>query len=192
MLYMTRFGQGFGNRHEREHAAGEMLLAHALSEEYGISPLPRVSRGENGKPYFSEYRNIYFNISHSGDMAVCALGGMELGVDIERMRAVKEGMIRRVLTGREREWLTRSADKEEAFIRLWTLKESYVKATGEGLRVHPDAVEFVMPEKQGEIRCSREGFAFWQQKLGWDACLSLCVRGRTVPEDMKKLHIVFL
>ncbi len=191
MLYMTRFPQAVANRHEREHAAGERLLQYALLEEYGIAELPCISRGENGKPYFSEYRNIHFNISHSGNMAVCALGGTDLGVDIERLRPVREGLIRRVLTGREREWLMGRPDKEEAFIRLWTLKESYVKATGEGLRLDFNEVEFVLPQAQGDIQCSREGFYFWQQKIGREVCLSLCTRYHPVPEIMKKLHIVF-
>ena len=63
--------------------AGE-LLAHVLARH-------GVTRGENelaenthGKPYLVHRPDLHFNVSHSGDWAVCAVGSEELDVDVER------------------------------------------------------------------------------------------------------------
>ncbi|MBO5279442.1 MAG: 4'-phosphopantetheinyl transferase superfamily protein [Lachnospiraceae bacterium] len=193
MLYITSFSTT-EKSHDREHAAGKLLLSCAVKEEYGFPVLPEIDKREYGKPYFPEYENVHFNISHTGNMAVCALGETELGVDIERIRPVKEAMQNRVLTEREREWLLQKSDMAEAFIRLWTLKESYIKATGQGLRTELSSIEFTIREtSEGEeIVCSREGFYFWQKKIGSTSYLALCMQGKKIPQEMKKLHIVFL
>lgn len=194
MIYMTLFSQGAEKKHAAEHEAGMRLLQYALREEYGIDKMPEIAKGAFGKPYFPEYQNIQFNISHSSDRVVCALGQMELGVDIEHKRELKDNLIKRTLTENEKAWLEQSKDKKIAFIRLWTLKESYIKTTGEGLRTDLGTVEFMLPENcgRGEIICNQNGYAFYQKELSEDSYLSLCVKGDSVPEDMKKLHIVFL
>lgn len=193
MLYMTSFVKAEKKNHEREHAAGEQLLFYAVKEEYGLQTLPVMDREKQGKPYFPNYRGIHFNISHTGNLAVCAVAETQLGVDIEQIRGVKESMRSRVLTKREQEWLEACADKEEAFIRLWTLKESYIKATGEGLRTDLTTLEFLIEESAGKdkIFCNQPGFCFYQRKIGQTAYLALCMRGEQIPPEMKKLHIVF-
>lgn len=194
MLYLTSFPTTEKKNHDREHAAGKLLLSYAVKEEYGFPVLPEIDRRVYGKPYFPEHEKMHFNISHTGNMAVCALGETELGVDIERIRPVRESMQNRVLTEREREWIWQQKNTAEAFIRLWTLKESYIKATGQGLRTELSLIEFsIRGTKEGEkIACSREGFFFWQKKIGVSLYLSLCMQGRDIPQEMKKLHIVFL
>lgn len=193
MLYMTSFPATEKKNHEKEHAAGKLLLSYAVKEEYGWQTLPEINRHPYGKPYFPKYAQIYFNISHSGNRVVCALGKLELGVDIEQIRGVKESLCKRVLSERELEWMEACENREEAFTRLWTLKESFVKTTGEGLRTELRSVEFTI-QKQGEISgisCNQNGFSFYQEKIG-DAYLSLCVKADRVPEELKKMHIVFL
>lgn len=176
-----------------EHEAGETLLAYALKEEYGIFRMPRIEKEKRGKPYFPDHGRIYFNISHSAGMVVCALTGVELGVDIDHVRRVGEGLYDKVLSAKEREWVARQPEREEAFIRLWTLKESYVKAIGEGIAAELSSIEFILPDGciTGEILCSREGYSFYQRKIGDKMYLALCVKGKSIPAGMKKLHIIF-
>ena len=193
MIYMTTILQG-EKKHAAEHEAGRQLLRYALREEYGICELPEIFKGTCGKPYFPKYPYIQFNISHSGDRAVCALGQMELGIDVEYAREIKDNLIDRTLADREKSWLEQRHDRKTAFIRLWTLKESYIKATGEGLLTELKTVEFLLPEEDGggEIICNQKGYVFYQRELAGDCYLSLCVKGDRLPDEMKKLHIVFL
>jgi 4'-phosphopantetheinyl transferase len=79
-----------------------------------------------------------FNLSHSGDVALVAVGGDEpLGVDVELVRPVPElrGIAESHFASEEREALFQVDERErtEAFYRCWTRKEAFVKATGSGV-----------------------------------------------------------
>lgn len=147
-------------KHQIEHQAGLELLAYGLRREYGLS-FPDISsqlqKGEGGKPYLPDYPQIHFNISHSGSMAVCALGNHPLGVDIEQIRPARLRATRRILTEREREFLAGCPKerKDLEFFKLWTLKESYGKALGIGLALDFTKVEFSFGGPEGEEICMR-------------------------------------
>ena len=51
------------------------LLALAVRETWGLSPLPEIACQEGGKPYFPGYPGLHFNLSHSGDLALCPSSG---------------------------------------------------------------------------------------------------------------------
>lgn len=92
--------------------------------------------GPHGKPHVSG-SPLRFNISHSGDLAVIALSQVEVGVDVELPRARRSDAIaRRFYAPGEIERLFSEADpalRADAFFRLWTCKEAFLKVTGEGL-----------------------------------------------------------
>lgn len=90
----------------------------------------------NGKPYLLNEEVVAFNISHSGDYAVLAYQKKNepLGIDIQQIRPMRNGMERRVLF--EGESMPEGLEQEErnqCLTRIWAIKESYVKMTGEGL-----------------------------------------------------------
>lgn len=124
----------------RSLAAG-VLLQNAL-EKAGIDDkLVQFQVNEHGKMSIAEYPDFYFNLSHSGDYAVCAVADQPVGVDIEKIRGRKEAqlqrLIRHVCTEEEKECLMRFEGErlEEEFVRIWTKKESYTKAMGMGLQI---------------------------------------------------------
>ena len=63
------------------------------------------------------------------------LSNSAVGVDIQQHRAVDtEALVQRYFTPEERAWWESVSDnREEAFFRLWTAKESLLKAEGVGL-----------------------------------------------------------
>ncbi len=189
MVYLTFFKQE-KYLHEKEHKEGLRLLEYAIKEEYGIEKLPKIEKGIHGKPYFIE-GGPYFNISHTKGIAVCALGEIEVGIDVEQIRGISESMEKRVLSKEEREWVS-GKEREEAFIRLWTLKESYVKATGEGLSKDFREIEFSLSDYDlGDIACNQKGYYFFQKKVKEHVYMALCARDAKIFEEMKKLHILF-
>lgn len=113
------------------HAAGRQLLARGL-ELLGLSGRERsVRRGANGKPFIPG--GPEFSVSHTQGLAVCALDGGCLGVDAERVARIPEGLMA-ALTPEERAYvLSAESGREGRFYRIWTVKESLVKASGEGL-----------------------------------------------------------
>jgi len=104
----------------------------------------RLTEGP-GKPAVVGGKGPFFNLSHTADLAVIAVGDREVGVDVEHT-----GIGRRALDAvglacspAEAADLDRlpPGEQAEAFLRLWTAKEAYLKATGAGLAVPPDRVE---------------------------------------------------
>ncbi len=96
--------------------------------------------GEHGKPMIGGF---YFNLSHSGTVAVLATADGEVGVDIEKVVPVGDGLVARVCTKRERALFAGIPDGEfpREFFRLWTAKESVGKFLGTGLGGDPKGIE---------------------------------------------------
>lgn len=102
----------------------------------GVLPL-RYRCTEQGKPYLADYPGLYFNLSHSGNVAVCAVADCEVGVDVQLCKKGREAVAERFFTEKEREILRRAGEEgrfEEVFFALWSIKESYLKYTGLGMK----------------------------------------------------------
>ena len=113
-------------------AAG-LLLAYALRQA-GAGDL-RLAFSEYGKPSLAYCSDIHFNLSHSGTLAVCAVSDRPVGADVEALTPFAPEVASFCFQPREIEWLERQADRDLAFTRLWTRKESYLKYLGAGLSV---------------------------------------------------------
>lgn len=116
---------------------GELLARHLLHKATG-EPLPdeAFTTGDKGKPAHDGFRGIHFNITHSGEWVAVALSSGSVGVDVERMRKIPEGLARRFFSEAENQWLDSAkseAEQKDIFFTLWTLKESFLKAIGTGL-----------------------------------------------------------
>ncbi len=113
-----------------------LSLAAGLLLENGIAELGienyTIKYNENGKPYLDGVESVFFNLSHSGRYAACAIYNREIGIDIQEIKAVSQKLIRKVATDKELSFLMSLSEKEriEQFVRLWTIKESYVKYIG--------------------------------------------------------------
>ncbi len=95
-----------------------------------------ITRDEHGCPRLTAHPAWQFSLSHSGDWAVCALADAPVGIDVERVRPVRiDALARRYFTEQEAALLITLPDTERqiAFFRLWTAKESVLKAQGIGL-----------------------------------------------------------
>ena len=108
-----------------------LLVAYAL-KKMGVRDLS-LGSGEWGKPYLLRYPHIHFNLSHSGTMVACAVASEPVGVDVEERHAYDEGVARLCFTIAERHWMMGQPNVDEAFVRLWVRKESYLKLLGTGL-----------------------------------------------------------
>jgi 4'-phosphopantetheinyl transferase len=117
--------------------AGRGVLREVLARALGARPAEIEFRyGPHGKPQLSA-APLQFNISHSGSLAVIALAGVPVGVDVELPRARRsDDIARRFYAPAEVQRLFAEPDarrRADAFFRLWTCKEAFLKVTGEGL-----------------------------------------------------------
>lgn len=109
------------------------LLALVLRERFGITVLPRIANTSLGKPYFPDFPEIQFSLSHSGNLMLCALGGFPVGADIEIIKPRQAGLPRYALTAPEYDRYLKTGGDWPAFYDLWTQKEAWCKYTGRGL-----------------------------------------------------------
>ena len=112
------------------------LLARAAQRVWGMDTLPEIARTENGKPYFFDHPERQFNLSHSGDLALCALSDAPVGVDIEIVRPRRENLPAYTFKGEDYERYQTLGGDWNAFYTLWTEVESIIKYTGEGLKAY--------------------------------------------------------
>ncbi|MCH5311125.1 MAG: 4'-phosphopantetheinyl transferase superfamily protein [Prevotella sp.] len=118
----------------RECVAAYLLLKEGLQKEYGIVDNPIFEYEKGGKPRIINHPDIYFNISHCREAAICVIDNVPIGVDIERIRPFKESLARHVLSDDEFQLVVSSPTPEIEFTKLWTQKEAVLKLTGEGIR----------------------------------------------------------
>lgn len=118
-------------------AAGE-LVRSAIAKEFDINPEDirfRVDR--NGKPY-TESAKIEFSISHSKNIAVCAISDKPVGIDIEHVRDVNLNIAKRQFAPDEARYVFEKWDlSKQRFFEIWTRKEAYVKLRGKGVSYFP-------------------------------------------------------
>lgn len=113
-------------------AVSYIILLYALAKDYSIK-YPDISIGTHGKPYLTDYPDIHFNISHCVKGCVCAVSDVPIGVDIQEIRPYSSEIAERVCSAEEMKIINNASDKACEFTRIWTMKESYVKMTGEGI-----------------------------------------------------------
>lgn len=120
-------------------SAGVGLLLNTGLKEYGLSGKEeRVGFCGNRKPYLMDHPEIHFNLSHSGTMVMAAFADREIGCDIEKNGKADFRVARRFFHEAEQADLEQQPDldaKTDRFYRYWTLKESFLKVTGEGMRL---------------------------------------------------------
>lgn len=155
------------------------------------SILEDIKRNSWNKPYLRDYPEIQFNLSHCHGMVACIISSKEVGIDIEEIRAFPRAVMKKVCSKEEQQWIEQSTCMEESFFRLWTLKESYIKAVGKGLSFPMKQVDFsnsLNGETNGKIhrnihgkihrkiQSNQSGYWFCQYILEKKYILSICVK----------------
>lgn len=137
-----------------------LMLQEAVESELGLKPENiRIIRGKNGKPYIEGYEDFCFNLSHSGDYVALVYGDRQLGIDMEQLKQknIRERDIKvakRCFTETECAYVT--GGDEESFFEIWTMKESYLKYTGQGISVPLNSFE-VNPGEMAAYEIKEDG-----------------------------------
>ena len=147
------------------------LLHDVLCRKLGISPENSqpfdIAYEEGGKPYLVKYPKLHFNLSHSGDYVCCAVGDVPVGVDIQKLVEIREGVAGRFFTDEDNERLAKCTEKEreKLFFRMWSIKESYIKLTGKGLSGGLDHFEIDWQRKgilERNVQDAKKEKDFWE------------------------------
>ncbi|MBQ7954289.1 MAG: 4'-phosphopantetheinyl transferase superfamily protein [Lachnospiraceae bacterium] len=150
----------------------ESLCCKQVSLEEVLSavrePLEFAFRyGSHGKPYFEQYPELFFSLSHSGEYVLCAISDREIGADIQKIpetdlkRVKRENtIIEKFFSDGEKAWCQGGeAQHRERFYKIWAAKEAYMKLTGKGLAQGFDSFEVdlekakVKEQERAEKKC---------------------------------------
>lgn len=140
---------------KKRTVVGEMLSRKAIAEWCGIAPESIIfGIKEHGKPYAKDV-TVEFNISHSGDMVVCAIDDKPIGIDIEKIRSMDLSVAKRICSYNELTYLfgceldesnycyTTDTKILTRFFEIWTAKEAYSKSIGGSLSfVDTQSIEY--------------------------------------------------
>lgn len=115
----------------------ELLLLYGLNklEIPHTTPL-EFNENDHGKPYIKDISNWQFNISHGGDMAVCAISENAVGVDIEDIARESRGISEKYFTDAEKE-----LSEKYGMSYIWTRKEAVAKANGTGIGIGIERID---------------------------------------------------
>lgn len=139
---------------------GRLMIRKFVTNATGLSnPEILIQRDERGKPFYvprGQGHRLDFNVSHQGGFSVLAgfkgEGNVRLGVDVMKMeytggKSVAEffRLMDRNFTEEEWRFIKSGKDRKELisrFMRVWCLKESYVKTLGVGITVDLRKINF--------------------------------------------------
>jgi len=111
-----------------------LLLKFGLFDNYGIDTNPSFVYDANGKPHLKNFPDIYFNISHCNNGVICVLADEPVGCDIEDIpQEIDDLLVSNCFCMSEQTSIRSSEKPEVEFTKLWTIKESALKLSGEGL-----------------------------------------------------------
>ena len=119
--------------------SAEYLLMQGLNElDIDYSKI-EIGFTENNKPVLKNCpEKLFFNVSHSENMAMCIISNYEVGCDIQKISEKRNYLkIAKKFFHQKEFQMLKNANKKNAielFYKLWVLKESYIKATGKGFR----------------------------------------------------------
>lgn len=179
---MERVKSLVGARAKSQSLSAGIILPLALNK-CGFGGEVRIERGEWGKPRLISPEGVYFNLSHSGEYTVIALSDSEVGCDIQMIKPINLSLARRYFHPKESAAIgdcepsdgcgpcgdcgpcggdkceCGDGAKTELFFRFWCAKESFIKATGEGLKRPLNSFYVDLP--QGEVISADGGPTPW-------------------------------
>lgn len=164
-------------------------LQRLVLSEYAADVKPpqwQFQAGAEGRPALAppfDRTGLHFNLAHTGGvvaMAVCRQA--RVGIDIEKLGRARLSLAERYFSAAEAAQLRELPSEAQPlrFVRLWTLKEAYLKATGTGLAGGLARMSFVFDEA-GDFRFERADdvdaarWQFRQYEIGAEHVLGLAV-----------------
>lgn len=167
------------------------LLKMVLAEYIGLHANQiTIAIHKNKKPYLPSHPSVFFNVSHTTEYALVAIGDSPIGVDVEKVDQEHDysDTLKHLFNKVDRDILASASNPKRTFFTFWTRKEAIVKATGKGIGddfTHipaSDGLHNLQPDVLGTIQnISVFSFKVDEHHLG-----SVAVSG--IKNDIKIIH----
>jgi len=171
-----------------ESVSAGLLLEYALRERGLRSKELTFLKNADGKPYILGYPEFHYNLSHTKEYVALITDKHPVGIDVEGLRVGYQKLVERFFSEEERQLLA-YAWSDEVFTKLWTRKESYLKASGFGMRMPLDGFSVLgeqvsINEKMDSSMIeSGEVYYLASQPLSEGYWLSVCRKAEPVLSD---------
>lgn len=160
---------------------GKIMLKQCASEYYHI---PNILNQITYNPFQRPEVNgpFSFSISHSGNIVVCAMSETyQLGIDIEQLAAIDFDPFQDYMSAKEWMQIKIAKDPNREFLKIWTQKESVIKADGRGLSIPFDRLSL----KKTEITIESETWHLHEIGLRLSYICHLATDKPLTPNDIK-------
>jgi 4'-phosphopantetheinyl transferase len=141
---------------------GELIIRKIIYDKYQVKNQSIIfTQNEYGKPFLTGSIQFPFNISHSGKWVVCGLSQRNIGIDIELIQPTNYLVARRFFTSEEvnQLFILPEPQRMVRFYSLWTAKESYIKAIGQGMAIPLNSFEIYIDPITSKQRVSNNTFS---------------------------------
>ncbi len=161
---------------QKRCVAGGLLLRRFLGDTDIYTDDCGKLRAESG---------VCFNLSHSGDWVILAVGETEVGCDIERIKLVDPLRLGKVVyTEAELEYISSNPDRLGRFYELWTKKEALLKCMGKGFHRAAKTVEVT-----GD-RFAEDGDVFYFKTMVFsDYTVSVCTKNTPADFETERVRL---
>lgn len=172
------------------------LLRSILSSYIGIKPCELIlATNKYGRPIlkYPRIKNLDFNISHSGEWIVLGIShNSRVGIDIEKILPIDITIAKNYFTNQELRYLHSQKGFElENFYKIWTLKESFIKAIGDGLSYSLKDLYFKFNKDnriQIKTKKNKGKWHFKMYNIDSDYKLAFCMNNINFPFQVQRVY----
>ena len=132
------------SKRQLEWLGGRLAVKRSVAELVARSPREIEIRQDAAARPYVQPAEIHVAISHSFDVALGAAAPHAIGLDVELVRPLPAELLEYAFAAGELEPL---GTDDEAIVRLWTMKESFVKMLGLGVPAF-DELQLVSCERE--------------------------------------------
>lgn len=162
---------------------GRLLIWQGLQHyKYNDDCLAKLQTNRYGKPYIDQH--IFFNLSHSGRYVMCVFHTEEAGIDIEEILPTDIHDFNSFFSEQEKKHIHSAPQPLKAFFRLWTIKESVIKAEGKGLSIPLQELD---ASRQGIVQLGEKSWHIKEINLFNGYCCSIASRTRLSSLSIEKV-----
>lgn len=182
----ARYRRWVDPERKEEFLAGRCFLKRVLGQHLSLPPSSiSLSLTKNGRPYLPAIygpETPHFSLAHAGDLFLIGLSGYPIGVDLEPGQRRSPQSLRPFFSAAEWAHLSAmaTADQQVQLLRLFTLKEAFIKATDR--RWGLDAISFSPENGSWKLDKPSGHFAFhhWETP-GFTGAVCLSLPGPASP-----------
>lgn len=173
---------------------GATILLDEVLKEYSLCEKD-MQYGKNfyGKPFFKGHENIHFSISHTKGYSLCSFSNISVGADIQIIGKDAVHLVERFYTKDEADYVFSQPDEksqQKAFYRLWSLKESYIKAVGKGMSIPIES--FNVLENGGQTINGCDGKTFFYKEYEFQGyAIAVCSSENDFADSFEIINNVY-